>query len=304
VASGLAEDDLAVVAVRAAYAALGLGIAGGIWLATTVLSTGVDRPVTVAEALGVEPAGPALDRRRAEATAALAASCMADRGLRWTPVVEPLPAVPDPDLGPIEWAGRWGFGASTMVGRPAAVTTADPNLVAIAGLPAVERAAYLRALHGGGWAPGCLTAASETVYGLRDRLLAAVKSDLQALDARIAADPAAARALAAWRICVGPLAPGLTPDRRTLSGALLERFVGRTAAIGAGIAGLIGLTALQADERRVATAVARCELAFIEDRSRVASAHEAAFVGRHREALASIGAAIRAAEAALPTLPP
>jgi hypothetical protein len=290
--------------VRAAYAALALGIVGGIWLATTVLSTGGDRPATVAEALGVEPPGQALDRRRAEATAALVARCMADHGLRWTPVVEPPPAVPDPDLRPVEWAGRWGFGASTMVGRQASVTAGDPNLAAIAGLPAVKRAAYLRALHGDGSAPGCLTTASKTVYGLRDRLLAPLRSDLQALDALIAASPAATRALAAWRTCVGPVATGLTPDRRTLPGALLERFVDRTTAVGPGIAGVVGLAALQADERRVATAVARCELAVLEERSRVASVHEAAFVEEHRDALASIGAAIRAAEAALPTLPP
>jgi hypothetical protein len=290
--------------VRAAYAALALGIVGGIWLATSVLSTGVDRPATVAEALGVEPPGPALDRRRAEATAALVTRCMADHGLRWTPVVEQPLAVPDPDLGPVEWAGWWGFGASTMIGPPAGRPEADPNMAAVAGLPAAERAAYLRALHGDGSAPGCLTTASESVHGLRDRLLAPLRPDLLALDARIGADPAAAQALAAWRRCVGPVAPGLTPDRRTLPGALLERFVGRTTTMGPGIPGVVGLAALQADERRVAAAVARCELAFIEDRSRVAVAHEAAFVEEHRDALAAIGAAIRAAEAALPTLPP
>jgi hypothetical protein len=191
-----------------------------------------------------------------------------------------------------------------MIPRPEVPPEADPNMAAVARLPAAERAAYVRALHGDGSAPGCLTTASESVYGLRDRLLSPLTPDLLALDARIGADPAAARALAAWRSCIGPVAPGLTPDRRTLPGALLERFVGRTTTMGPGIPGVVGLAALQADERRVAAAVARCELAFIEDRSRVAVAHEAAFVEEHRDALAAIGAAIRAAEAALPTLPP
>ena len=290
--------------MRAAYVALVLGIAGGVVLATAVLSTGVDRPATVADALGVEPPGPALDRHRAEAIAVLVARCMASRGLRWTPLPEPLPSVPDPDLGPIEWAGRWGFGASTTLGRPDTSPAPDPNLAALAGAPPVERAIYLRALYGDESSPGCQATASASVYGLRDRLLAPLRPDLEVLDARIAADPAAVRAVADWRTCVEPVAAGLIADRRTLPVALVERFAGRVAAVAPGIAGVIGLAALQAHERRVATTVARCEDAFTADRARAAAPHEAAFVDQHRDRLASIGAAIRAAEAALPTLPP
>jgi hypothetical protein len=291
--------------VRAAYAALILGIAGGIWLATTVLpDAAVARPATVADALAIEPPGPALDRRRAEATAVLVAACMAGHGMPWEPVPEPPPAVPDPDLSPVDWARRWGFGVSTMIGRPEQDPARDPNLASIAAAPPDERDAYRRALLGDASSPGCHATASTSVYGLRDRLLAPLRMSLQALDARIAADPAAARAVAGWRTCVGPVAADLAADRRTLPGALLERFASRSAAIGRGIGGLVGLAALQADERRVATVLARCEVEFTEARAVAAARHEAAFVDERRDTLASIGAAIRAAESALPTMPP
>jgi hypothetical protein len=305
VARRIAHDDPVVVAVRAAYAALILGITGGIWLATMVLpDAAVHRPATVADALAVDPAGPALDRRRAEATAVLVAACMAGHGMRWEPIPEPPPAMPDPDLGPIDWARRWGFGVSTMVELPEQIVGRDPNLASVAAVPQDERDAYLRALHGDASAAGCQATASASVYGLRDRLLAPLRPALQALDARIAADPAAARVVAAWRTCVGPVAAGLAADRRTLPAALLQRFAGRAAAIGRGIGGLVGLAALQADERRVATAVASCEVEFTEARAAAAAQHEAAFVDEHRDTLVSIGAAIRSAESALPTMPP
>jgi hypothetical protein len=291
--------------VRAAYAALILGIAGGVWLATAVLpDAAAARPMTVADGLGVEPGGPALDRRRAEAVAVLIAKCMAGHGLRWTPVPEPPPTPPDPHLGPVDWARRWGFGVTTTIGRPEPTPARDPNLAGVADAGPRVRDVYLRALHGDASSPGCQATASASVYGLRDRLLAPLRPALQALDTRIAADPVADRVVAAWRSCVRPVAVGPTTDRRTLPAALLERFAERSAAIGRGIGGVVGLAALQADERRVATAVARCEVDFTDARAVAAEPHEAAFVDEHRDTLASIGAAIRAAESALPTMLP
>jgi hypothetical protein len=280
--------------VRAAYTALVLGIVGGLGLATLVLPSKADRPTTVAAALALEAGGPDLDRRRAEAVAALVAACMTRLGIGWRPVVEPAPSIVDPDLGPIEWARRWGFGASTVVGP----STTGP--------PEGDRAtpAQRAALHGDGSTPGCHWTASDEVYGLRDRHLRRLGPALAALDARIAADPAAIRAMAAWRACVGPVAGGLDLDRATLPGALLERYLGRAAAILPGANAIAGTAALQADERRVATIIAGCEVAFAGDRAAIAAGHEPAFVDAHREELRAIGAAIRAAEAALPTLPP
>ena len=63
------------------------------------------------------------------------------------------------------------------------------------------------------------------------------------------------------------------------------------------------LERLQAEERRVATALAVCELAYARGRSLVAVVHETAFVLAHGPALEAAGAAIRAAEAAYPPDP-
>jgi hypothetical protein len=290
--------------VRAAYAALVVGLIGGLALATAVLSSRGDRPLTVAAALRIDRPAGELEGRRSEAVAALVAQCMARHGLRWTAVAEPAPPIPDPDLGPVDWAKRWGFGVSTTVGTPPVVTGLDPNMAGLEAVDPALRDVYRRALHGDGPVPGCHATATDSVFGLRDRLLAPLRPALEALDARIAADPAAARAVAAWRACVAPVAGGLAVDRRVLPGALVERFAARVRSVVPGPSSVAGLAALQADERRVATAVAECELAYARGRTAAAASHEAAFVAEHRQALEGIGAAIRAAEAALPTLPP
>jgi hypothetical protein len=290
--------------VRAAYAALILGLVGGLGLATAVLSGRIDRPTTVVAALGLDlPVGD-LELRRSEAVAVLVAECMARRGLRWAAVPEPGLPIPDPDLGPVEWARRWGFGVSTTVGVPPIGAAVDPNMARLEAVEPAVRDTYRRALHGDDRRPGCHATAAATVFGLRERLLAPLRPALDALDARIAADPAAARAVTTWRACVGPVAGGLAVDRRSLPGALIERFGAQVGSIGPGPSSLVGLAALQANERRAATAVAECELAYAADRARAAAPHEAAFVAVHREALEGIGSAIRAAEAALPPLPP
>lgn len=300
----VAVRAIALVAVRAAYAALAFGLIGGLAVATAVLSSRGDRPVTVAAALGIDRPAGELERRRSEAVAVLVAQCMARHGLRWTAVPDPGPPIPDPDLGPVDWAKRWGFGVSTTVGTPPVVADLDPNMAGLDAFDPAVRDVYRRALHGEGRVPGCHATATEKVFGLRDRLLAPLRPALEALDARIAADPAALRAVAAWRACVAPVAGGLAVDRRSLPGALLERYTARVRSVVPGPSSVAGLAALQADERRVASAVAECELAYAAGRSAAAAPHEAAFVAEHRQALEGIGSTIRAAEAALPTLPP
>jgi hypothetical protein len=289
--------------VRAAFAVILLGVAGGVGLATAVLSDAADRPTTVAAALGFDRADPALDGRRAEALAVLVADCMRQHGLRWTAVPEPAPPILDAGLDPVAWARRWGFGLSTMVGGRPDPAAAGATVAALEANDPSVREAYRRALHGDDGSPGCHATATAAVFGARDRLLAPLRPALDALDARIAADPQTQRAATRWRTCVGPVTAGLTADRRSLPDALLERYdaqVGRLA----GLDSIAGLAALQADERRVATVVAECELAFAAARASAAARHEAAFIAEHSAALASIRRAIDAAEADLPTLPP
>ena len=287
--------------MRIASATLVLALVGGLGLAAAVLWGGPPRPATVAELLGLEPAGPELDARRANAVAVLIADCMGRRGLSWRPVPEPLPAIPDPELDPVAWADRWGFGISTTADRPLPRGVADPNLSTLASLPPTAQRGYRLALHGTAGHPGCHEAATERVYGLRDRLLEPIRAELDRLDQDIDADPGTAKALATWRGCVAEVSSGYTIDRRTLPGALMEQFANGTAG---SRGGRVKLRALQSEERRVAGVIARCEVAYGAARRQVAARHEARLIAAHKDELVRIGAAIRAAEAALPTLPP
>ena len=284
--------------MRAAYAALILGIVAGLVLATGVLSSRTDRETTtVAGVLALEQPGDDGDARRAEAVAVLTARCMTTRGFQWAPSVEPPPSIPDAELDPVTWAARWGFGVSTVVGRPEPVSPRDPNVQAVTAMPPDEGDAYRDALDG---PAGCRTVATEHVYGLREREMAPVRASLRELDEKIAASPGAARATAAWAHCVGPVADGRPLEPRTLSPELRDAFVQRLARLGQ----VTGVVALQVEERRVATIMARCDVDYQRARGEVAAPFEAAFVAQHRRRLEATGAAIRSAEAALPTLPP
>ena len=292
--------------MRAAYAALILGMVGGLWLASRVLTADVaPASTTVAGTLALDVDGIDLDKRRSEAVALLVARCMNARGLAWQPWIETAPSVPDAELEPVAWAERWGFGVSTTLGRPRISPPADRNLTAVDAMPADMQARYRDALYGtAADDPGCQRSANDTVYGLRERFLAPLRHALTDLDAGIAADPRAIHAVDEWRLCVAPIAGPDRPERRTLAQQLIARFQARVDAIGTTPAGMAEQLALQTDERRVAATLARCEARFAESRASVAAPFEAAFVTRHREELTRIGTAIRDAEAALPTMPP
>ena len=101
-----------------------------------------------------------------------------------------------------------------------------------------------------------------------------------------------------------PVAGPTAPDRATLVPGLVQGFAARLEQLGPRAPSMAGLLALQAEERRVAVTLASCEAAFADARATVAATYESAFVAEHRDELGRIGAAIRAAGAALPTLPP
>ena len=284
--------------MRAAYLALLLGVSGGLGLATVVLSGARPAPLTVAATLGLDETG--LEARRSDAVAVLTARCMTSLGFDWTPIPDPPPSIPDASLDPVAWADRWGFGVSTMIDQPVPTPLPDPDLEALDRLPADQQTAVRAALHGSTDRPGCAETSNEQVFGLRERAMASIRPALAELDAEIAADPAASKALDTWQSCVASISDWLPADRRTLGAALSQRFVDRTEAT----RDPIDLAAVQADERSTAGVLARCEAAFAEARTAVAAPHEAAFVRRHRLELETIGAAIRATEAAWPTLEP
>jgi hypothetical protein len=185
---------------------------------------------------------------------------------------------------------------STMVGRPEPEPPSDPNLDSVATSSPDARDGYREALDGRG---GCRTTATDSVYGIRERALAPLQASLRDLEAGIAASAAAVRATDTWRRCVEPVADGRALDPRTLPSSLRERSMQRLMALGQ----IGGLVALQVDERRVATILAECDARYERARADAAEPFEATFVGEHRTTIEAIGAAIRSAEAALPTVP-
>jgi hypothetical protein len=254
--------------------------------------------------LGLDVPGSDIDRRRAEAVAVLVARCMTQHGFAWTPWVEPPPSVPDPGLAPIPWAERWGFGISTVAGRPRPAEPGDPNLTTLGTVGPDEREMLRRALYGVRGRSGCRDAANDEVFGLRERLMAPIHPDLVELDARIAADGAAVSLLSAWRACVAPVMSGSSAvERSEVPARLMAGISDRLAGLIQTPAAVARLAALQAEERRAATVLARCEEAFSAGRSLVAAPFEASFTREHGDELRRVGAEIRAAEAALPTAP-
>ena len=286
--------------MRAAYAALVLGLLGGVGLTTVVLSGVRPPPATVAAALALDE-GPGLDARRAVAVAGLITTCMRQHGIVWHAVPEPVPSIPDSSLDPVAWADRWGFGVSTMAGSPMPSPVPDPDLAALVGMTPRVQAVVRATLHGSPSGPGCVERATQEVYGLRERSLRPIREALVQLETTIDADPAARAAVARWRGCVNGVSDGLASERSTLGAALVERAVRRLGDVRAGTA---DLASVQRDERWTAGVLARCEQAFGEARTRIAARYEAAFVARYGDRLAAIGTAIRSAEAAWPSAAP
>jgi hypothetical protein len=265
--------------MRAAWVALIAGVALGVAVVAAVPApAGGLGPV--ARALALDH-GPDLDARRAAAVAEAARHCLARDGISARPLPEPTPVIPDAELDPIAWAERWGFGITTASGWHGGTVVDLPVASDSAG---PERAA-------------CQEEAALAVYGLRDRLLAPLRPALAALGASIDADPATVAADAAWTACVDPASAALDPP------VAPPTEPGRLEAIRGWFAARAGPRpdpSIVALERRVAAAIARCDLAFVELRRRAADPHERAFVREHGPALRRIGAAIRAAEAAYP----
>jgi hypothetical protein len=223
---------------------------------------------------------------------------MAALGLVYEPVPGPPPRIPDADLDPVAWSARWGFGVSTSAAWSRGQPDPDPNAAYAAGLPPALRDRYHAALYGNAAGPGCHATATDEVLGLRQRVLAPLRPDLDALQREVEADPSVRAATTTWRRCIVEATGIADPERASLGARLIERFAARLATPG------IARSALQAEERRVATGVARCESEFSATQARAAAPHEARFVRRHWPRLRAIGQVIRDAEAALPTSPP
>jgi hypothetical protein len=254
------------------------------------LDAALGRPTDPAAALDAE-------RRAEEAVEALTRACMRAAGFAYTAFVD-LPPIPDPALGPLEWTERWGFGVSTSVDAAPPPATTDPTMERLARLEAQERGRYLAALDGPPH-PGCRPAANQVVRGLRERLEGPLRPALDDLRAAIAAHPDAVAADGQWRRCLTAARIDVTDRGRTIP-RLIATLAERVARLRVG--DRAGLRSLQAEERSLAVAAARCEMAYDDALRRVSAPLERRFVEDHASALAAIRRAIDHAEGSWPTL--
>jgi hypothetical protein len=205
-------------------------VTAGLAVLAIASATGVgrsERAVGLADYLGWREARtPAMATQEAQAVQHRIAACMAALGLPYIEFVEPAPEIPDQDLGPRDWAAKWGFGISTSVGvadpRP---PVADPNLAHIETLPPAEGDAYRAALFGTASSRGCGGDANDAIYGRHDRLLAGLAPDLGALEEQIAGDPRTVDADARWRSCAS--SPIFQPSSRRAFGREAIDDIGR-----------------------------------------------------------------------------
>ncbi len=283
-------------------ASVGLTFAAGAFIAEL---DGDGRPVGLAEYLGWRDARtPALAAREAQVVQRRIGACMAAVGLPYREFVEPPPAVPDAELGPREWAAKWGFGVSTSVGVPNALPpVADPNLASIDALPGDQREAYRSALFGTPSSPGCNGEANEAVYGRHDRLLAGLATDLAALEARIARDPRTVDMDARWMSCMS--SPSFRPSsRRQFGGEAIASLTRQLESMmgpppGRPDVDRAALARLQAFEIDLAIRGIDCDDRVRPIDEAVRFEHESRFVDDHRAALDDIRARAALVDAGL-----
>jgi hypothetical protein len=251
---------------------------------------------------------PAMTALEAQAVQHRIAACMAALGLPYTEFVEPAPAIPDQDLGPREWAAKWGFGVSTSVGvadpRP---PVADPNLAHIETLPSADGEAYRAALFGTASSPGCSSDANDAVYGRHDRLLVELAAELAELEEGIAGDPRTLDADADWLACAST--PVFRPSSRRAFGRQAIDDIGRRleAILGPppGVADFDpdALARLQALEIDIALRGIDCDDRVRPTLDAVRLEYESRFVGAHRAALDAIKAQADVLDAQLGLVP-
>lgn len=254
------------------------------------------RPVGLPAYLGWRDAQtPELAAREERVVQHRIAACMGGLGLPYRESVEPPPGIPDADLGPSDWAAKWGFGVSTSVGVLNATPPAtDPNLAYIESLAPEPGAAYRAALFGSDAVPGCNARANELVYGRHDRLLAGLAPDLARLEDKIARDARIVDADARWMACIST--PSFRPSsRRRFGQEAIELVTRRLEAVmgpppGKPDVDRSALARLQAFEIELALRGFDCDEGVRPVSEAVRLEHESRFVEDHRAALDDVKA--------------
>lgn len=145
------------------------------------------------------------DREAEEAVAA----CMAEHGFEYVANAPDVSEYAHPSLhmSPREFMEEYGYGVSTIDETTLGVAEEgdDPNAAIVAALDEAEEEAYLAALHGeffGGEGDGCRGLGQSDASSVSMEVVDEFYSAIDDLEARVAADPRAVEAEAAWRSCM------------------------------------------------------------------------------------------------------
>src|SRR5437773_3278274 len=234
-----------------------------------------------------------------QATEELVASCMASRGFTYRPRRDGPPQPPDPELAPVEWAEKWGFGIATSVGTSTDESLeADPNDSYIQSLSGTQRNAFFTALRGAAEpaassAPeGCLPLANDQVYGRYNSVLTPVSDALESIGPDIHQDSRVAPAIADWASChVGAGLPRDHPERvaqRLASDVSTQLMAIMGPPPGRPDYDRAALSSLQASDKRVATAVAICSQRFQDAYRPIANEYESRWASLHADTLKQV----------------
>jgi hypothetical protein len=210
-------------------------------------------------------------------------------GFKYQSVDLDVPMGPGADLGPAAYAEQFGFGISMATGQQVQEAPGDPNLGYAGSLPAEDRAAYLTALLGGpaeGASTGCRPIANDAVYGFRERILAGLRPDLEALASAVRDDPAISAAETEWSSCM------IASGHPVGSHAELDSYIATT--IRASYDLLQSepsekeLQQLQELERQVAKVVIACDAPWMTTLQTLRDRYAQPFVASHRTELEEI----------------
>lgn len=238
-------------------------------------------------AMSAEQSG-ALRRRELEVVQALVAQCMSSHDMKYVPYLEARNEPPDAELSPLEWAKVWGFGISTAAQLSAQESQPDPNMTYLASLPGPQGQAYRLALFGTatGVTPGCMAEANSAVYRRRERALGDLYPQLAHLAELAARDPRVISAGEEWLACVSgrvdlraASAAAMLEYLRLSITAELERIGPVTKPISEADAS--ALRELQEKERKVAIAVAECDVPRVATADLVLAEYQSAFIREH-----------------------
>lgn len=213
--------------------------------------------------------------------------CMDAKGYDYIEHVPEWTDSPASLLSPEQYAATYGFGITDP--PPAEVIIdPDPNQMVLDALTPLRQQSFIRALRKqpsfGRYGAGCEGWANQSVYGWQEQLLRPVETAVERLGAGASLDPRAVEGQAQWVSCVRDGGFEIErPDQ--IESFLMDTIKTR---LGATPSTSPEWENLRAHERKLATALARCNAQLDKVRSAIARELEGRFILQNYSQLATI----------------